>query len=124
MFSPHGPSLRELAVQALSSVERGYDLLAPKFDHTPFRTPPGILDGAVEVLSGLGRGGSGAVFTSGGAITTICARLLGLSPAGCVALHRVVVNGGITKIVSGRGGIALISFNEHAHLEAPLVTYR
>ncbi|MGW2855252.1 SAM-dependent methyltransferase, partial [Streptomyces sp. NPDC001215] len=25
MFSPHGPSLRELAVQALSSVERGYD---------------------------------------------------------------------------------------------------
>ena len=44
MFSRHGPSLRELTVQALSSVERGYDLLAPKFDHTPFRTPPGILD--------------------------------------------------------------------------------
>jgi hypothetical protein len=36
MFSPEGPSLRELAVQALSSVEGGYDLLAPKFDHTPF----------------------------------------------------------------------------------------
>ena len=32
MFSPRGPSLRELAVQALSSVEGGYDLLAPKFD--------------------------------------------------------------------------------------------
>ena len=29
MFSPEGPSLRELAVQALSSVEHGYDLLAP-----------------------------------------------------------------------------------------------
>ena len=26
-------------MQALSSVEDGYDLLAPKFDHTPFRTP-------------------------------------------------------------------------------------
>jgi hypothetical protein len=39
MFSPQGPSLRELAMQALSSVEGGYDLLAPKFDHTPFRTP-------------------------------------------------------------------------------------
>lgn len=37
MFSPHGPSLRELAIQALSSVERGYDLLAPKFEHTPDR---------------------------------------------------------------------------------------
>ena len=35
MFSPQGPTLRELTVQALSSVERGYDLLAPKFDHTP-----------------------------------------------------------------------------------------
>jgi ubiquinone/menaquinone biosynthesis C-methylase UbiE len=43
MFSPEGPTLRELAVQALSSVERGYDLLAPKFDHTPFRTPDSVL---------------------------------------------------------------------------------
>jgi hypothetical protein len=24
--------------QALASTERGYDMLAPKFDHTPFRT--------------------------------------------------------------------------------------
>ncbi|MFD0783404.1 class I SAM-dependent methyltransferase [Micromonospora azadirachtae] len=54
MFSPHGPSLRELCVQALSSVERGYDLLAPKFDHTPFRTPQSILDATVEALSTLG----------------------------------------------------------------------
>jgi SAM-dependent methyltransferase len=43
-----------LTVQALSSVERGYDLLAPKFDHTPFRTPPGILTATVEALSALG----------------------------------------------------------------------
>ncbi|MER7445079.1 class I SAM-dependent methyltransferase [Micromonospora avicenniae] len=54
MFSPHGPSLRELCVQALSSVERGYDLLAPKFDHTPFRTPESILGATVEELSELG----------------------------------------------------------------------
>ncbi|MER6622092.1 class I SAM-dependent methyltransferase [Streptomyces sp. NPDC000931] len=50
MFSPEGPRLRELAVQALSSVERGYDLLAPKFDHTPFRTPDPVLDATVEAL--------------------------------------------------------------------------
>ncbi|MFE5890046.1 class I SAM-dependent methyltransferase [Streptomyces sp. NPDC002285] len=55
MFSPEGPSLRELAVQALSSVERGYDLLAPKFDHTPFRTPDSVLR---AVASALGRTGS------------------------------------------------------------------
>ncbi|WP_051705256.1 class I SAM-dependent methyltransferase [Streptomyces sp. NRRL S-455] len=50
MFSPEGPSLRELAVQALSSVERGYDLLAPKFDHSPFRTPDSVLDAVGAAL--------------------------------------------------------------------------
>ncbi|MEU7059208.1 methyltransferase domain-containing protein [Streptomyces sp. NPDC046197] len=54
MFSPEGPSLRELAVQALSSVERGYDLLAPKFDHTPFRTPDRVLDAVAVALEGIG----------------------------------------------------------------------
>ncbi len=59
MFSPRGPSLRELAVQALSSVEGGYDLLAPKFDGTPFPTPGGVLDataGALRPLGPFGRG--------------------------------------------------------------------
>ncbi|GLH96243.1 class I SAM-dependent methyltransferase [Phytohabitans aurantiacus] len=59
MFSPRGPSLRELCVQALSSVERGYDLLAPKFDHTPFRTPRSILDATAGALSELGPFGDG-----------------------------------------------------------------
>ncbi|MGY4771482.1 hypothetical protein ACXC9Q_31620 [Kribbella sp. CWNU-51] len=59
MFSPQGPSLRELAIQALSSVERGYDLLAPKFDHTPFRTPESILDAAADALRPLGPFGRG-----------------------------------------------------------------
>src|ERR1700683_3986545 len=59
MFSPRGPSLRELALQALSSVEGGSDLLAPKFDHMPFRTPDGMLDataGALRPLGPFGRG--------------------------------------------------------------------
>ena len=43
MFHPEGPSLAELAVQAFSSTARGYDLLAPKFDYTPFRTPDSVL---------------------------------------------------------------------------------
>ena len=59
MFSPQGPSLRELCHQALSSVERGYDLLAPKFDYTPFRTPESILDATVQELSELGPFGAG-----------------------------------------------------------------
>jgi ubiquinone/menaquinone biosynthesis C-methylase UbiE len=50
MFHPQGPTFWELARQALSSTERGYDLLAPKFDFTPFRTPREILRGMAKVL--------------------------------------------------------------------------
>ncbi|MFI0975973.1 class I SAM-dependent methyltransferase [Streptomyces sp. NPDC021093] len=59
MFAPQGPTFRELAVQALSSVEHGYDLLAPKFDHTPFRTPDAVLAPVTRVLRGLGPFGTG-----------------------------------------------------------------
>jgi hypothetical protein len=49
-------------------------------------------------------------------------------PAGAfVALNRVSVNAGISKVVTGRSGTSLVSFNEHAHLErgrAGLLTYR
>jgi ubiquinone/menaquinone biosynthesis C-methylase UbiE len=67
MFHPAGPTFWELAKQCLSSTEHGYDLLAPKFDVTPFRTPDEILDGlagylgpprsidaAIDVCSGTG----------------------------------------------------------------------
>lgn len=54
MFTPQGPTFRELAVQALSSVEHGYDLLAPKFDHTPFRTPDSVLRSVERALRRIG----------------------------------------------------------------------
>jgi ubiquinone/menaquinone biosynthesis C-methylase UbiE len=50
MFHPAGPTFRELAEQCLCSTERGYDLLAPKFDFTPFRTPDLLLDGLAKYL--------------------------------------------------------------------------
>jgi SAM-dependent methyltransferase len=59
VFSPGGPYLRELAAQALSSVEDGYDLLAPKFDRTPFRTPGWVLDATADALRPLGPFGRG-----------------------------------------------------------------
>lgn len=43
MFHSEGPSVLELTTQWLSSTQRGYDLLAPKFDYTPFRTPDSLL---------------------------------------------------------------------------------
>jgi ubiquinone/menaquinone biosynthesis C-methylase UbiE len=54
VFHPRGPTLRELAVQALSSTEHGYDLIAPKFDYTPFRTPDVVLRAVAGALAGLG----------------------------------------------------------------------
>jgi ubiquinone/menaquinone biosynthesis C-methylase UbiE len=46
-------------MQALSSVEGGYDLLAPKFDHTPFRTPDSVLDATAGALRPLRPFGAG-----------------------------------------------------------------
>jgi len=64
MFHPDGPTFLELAHQALSSTRRGYDMLAPKFDRTPFRTPDewilpaleevGPVDDAVDLCCGTG----------------------------------------------------------------------
>jgi ubiquinone/menaquinone biosynthesis C-methylase UbiE len=54
MFHPNGPTFCELAEQALSSTEHGYDLLAPKFDYTPFHTPQPILDAVAGHLRPLG----------------------------------------------------------------------
>jgi SAM-dependent methyltransferase len=53
VFAPGGPTLLELWRQAWSSTDRGYDLLAPKFDHTPFRTPTLLLDAARPFVAGL-----------------------------------------------------------------------
>ncbi|WP_250401759.1 class I SAM-dependent methyltransferase [Streptomyces cellostaticus] len=83
MFSAEGPGLRELAVQALSSVEHGYDLLAPKFDHTPFRTPDSVLEPVARALAPLGPFGDGLDLCCGtGAGAGLLAGLCGRSVTG------------------------------------------
>lgn len=54
MFHPKGPTFFELARQALSSTEHGYDLLAPKFEYTPFRTPDWLLEPVAKALGASG----------------------------------------------------------------------
>jgi broad specificity phosphatase PhoE len=80
-----------------------------------------------DLVSSLGKGENAVVFTSGGVIATVCGELLGTPEVGLLKMNRVTVNAGITKLVSGRGGITLLSFNEHPHFEAEaagLLTYR
>lgn len=53
MFQPGGPTFSELMRQAWSSTDEGYDLLAPKFDKTPFRTPNVLLEAARSWVAAL-----------------------------------------------------------------------
>ncbi|MEW6283646.1 MAG: class I SAM-dependent methyltransferase [Candidatus Eremiobacterota bacterium] len=94
MFHPQGPTFLELARQALSATDRGYDLLAPKFDFTPFRTPDEVLEAAREYLEGTGPVGdaldlccgTGAVLE---ALRPVCSRIVGVDfSAGMLELAR------------------------------------
>jgi len=64
--------------------------------------------------------------TSGGVIAVACAQALGLPADRWPALARIIVNGSITKFISGRTGTNLLTFNDHAHLEddRSLISYR
>ncbi len=70
------------------------------------------------------------VFSSGGPVSWAAASLLGDSTEVSGALWRklnpVCVNSGVTRVVTGRRGTTLVTFNEHAHLDATpdLLTYR
>lgn len=78
-----------------------------------------------DLVASLRSGETAVVVTSGGVLGAIAADLLGLPDSAMVTFNHVVINAAITKIVSGRRGASLISFNEHGHLERDgLVTYR
>ncbi|WP_017586015.1 histidine phosphatase family protein [Nocardiopsis ganjiahuensis] len=80
-----------------------------------------------EVAAAVGKGRTALVFTSAGVIGAVCSTLLDTPAAGFIAMNRVVVNGSVSKLVHGRGGTQLLSFNDHAHLEhggPELMTYR
>jgi len=80
--------------------------------------------GLRRTTEGLGSGDTAVVFTSGGAIASVAAALLGGGTDLWQRLNSVTVNTGITKVVVGSRGITLVSFNDHVHLEPDHVTYR
>ncbi len=74
--------------------------------------------------------GTALVFSSGGPIAWATASLLAedRDVAGQLwrKLNPVCVNSGVTRLVTGRRGTTLVSFNEHAHLDGvpDVLTYR
>lgn len=73
-------------------------------------------DGAKNVL----------VFTSGGPVSAVAAALLGLGPDGWMRLNRTCANCSETKIVSGRSGTSLVTWNAHSWFDEDreLLSYR
>jgi broad specificity phosphatase PhoE len=74
-----------------------------------------------------GASGTTLVVTSGGPIAWVTASLLGGGATLWSRLNVVCVNTGLTKLVTGRRGVTLVTFNEHSHLEGrepELLTYR
>lgn len=67
------------------------------------------------------------VFTSGGAISATVKTLWDMPDQEWMRLNRIITNASITKIVVGKRGLHLSTFNEHAHFEGEqreLLSYR
>lgn len=83
------------------------------------------LDSLARRLDG---SGTAIVVTSGGPIARLVADLAGGDVRTHSLLAPVIVNASVTKVVVGRRGTTLVSFNDHSHLEATrdpaLLTYR
>lgn len=86
------------------------------------------VDSALADLSRrLQSGETALVCTSGGVLAALCTRLLGVPAPTFVVFNRVMVNAGITRVLMGRSGATLLSFNEQGHLLGRTgsgVTYR
>jgi len=82
------------------------------------------LDRLIQQLDGK----DGVVFTSGGPVTAIAQRCLGLSHEKAFELNWTLLNAGVTQLLYSRSGrLSLASCNEHHHLDAAgqrFVTYR
>ena len=67
------------------------------------------------------------VFTSGGPVSWVTVALTKGGLPAWTRLSKVVVNSSVTKVLTGRRGTSLITFNDHSHLEGGdpgLLTYR
>jgi ubiquinone/menaquinone biosynthesis C-methylase UbiE len=125
MFHPDGPSLFELLRQALSSTERGYDLLAPKFDLTPFRTPDAILEPMARAAGSPGslRDALDVMCGTGAAMTwlrPLCRdRVVGIDfSAGMLAEARARVEkaAGSARVELARGDVLAMRFDREFDL--------
>ena len=75
-------------------------------------------------LAALSDAGTAVVVTSGGPIAALTAALVDGGTPAYRRLMPVVVNTSVTRVIAGRRGLSLLSFNTHEHLGRGMVTYR
>ena len=75
-------------------------------------------------LADVADSGTVVAVSSGGPVAAIATRLLDAGVATYGRLLPAVVNTGVTRVISGRRGLTLLTFNEQQHLTPELVTYR
>jgi broad specificity phosphatase PhoE len=85
-----------------------------------------VRDALDDLAAHLRAGETGLAFTSGGVIAAVATALLDVPPETFVALNRIAVNTGLTKVLAGRSGLQLLSYNEQAHVDGDrnLMTFR
>ncbi len=88
----------------------------------------GRVDAAfARTLERLGPRETAVVFTSGGPVSWVAATLADGGLPAWARLSKVVVNSSVTKVLAGRRGTHLVTYNDHSHLEGAdraLLTYR
>jgi broad specificity phosphatase PhoE len=125
-FAGDKPSAAEFQAWMEQATERWINGDNEADYHEPFAAFTGRVEEALRrTVESAGRG-TALVVTSGGPISWVTASLLGGGPELWSRLNVVCVNSGVTKLVTGRRGVTVVSFNEHTHLEAgpDLLTYR
>jgi len=85
-----------------------------------------VWSGLNELAISLDKKEAAWVFTSGGPIAVAMIELLGLKNQQFMPLQGKIVNSSITKILVGKSGLSLSTYNEYSHLElkSNLITYR
>ncbi|MBB10784.1 MAG: histidine phosphatase family protein, partial [Alcanivorax sp.] len=83
-----------------------------------------VLASTYSLGNSLSSGDSALVFTSGGAISVIIQRLMGLTDEALITWNRTLINTSVTRVLVNAGKPRLVSVNEHLHLPSEQVTYR
>ncbi|MFC8312023.1 histidine phosphatase family protein [Gordonia sp. NPDC057258] len=127
-----GRSYQEQLDKGLAAwIAAGEHDAAPGLDGGPAESYPQfkarVSDAAARATELAGSGQTVLVVSSAGTITQWIAQLWGIPDETWPAMARTMVNASISKLIVGRSGVSVVSFNEHGHLsdrDGGIATFR